>query len=86
MNYISIKSKTMNIEDLISRIEEEFDDLKPGLLKPEIEFQKVIDFNSVNALILIALVDAEYDVTINAKDLKPNLKVQELYEIIKSRM
>ncbi len=76
----------MKIEDIIQRIEEEFDDLEPGMLKAETEFQEVIDFNSVNALILIALVDAEYEVTLTANDLKPALTVGNLFEIIKSRI
>ncbi|MBT3208306.1 MAG: acyl carrier protein [Bacteroidetes bacterium] len=76
----------MSIEEFIEQLEEEFDDLEPGVLKPESEFRKNFEWNSINALIFIALVDSEYDVTINAEDLNSSKTIQDLFEIIKSRV
>jgi acyl carrier protein len=76
----------MTIEDFIARIEEEFDDLEPGMLKPESNFREVFEWNSINALILIALVKTEYDVAINAEDITKSKTVNDLYHIVQERV
>jgi acyl carrier protein len=76
----------MTIESFITRIEEDFDDLEPGVLKPESNFREVFEWNSINALMLIALVKTEYDVTINANDIAKSKTVNDLYNIILERV
>jgi acyl carrier protein len=75
----------MNIEDFIKKIEGEFDDLKPGTLKPDSRFREVFEWNSINALILIAMVKTEYDVTITADDLVKSKTINEIFSIVESR-
>jgi acyl carrier protein len=72
----------MKIEEFISALENEFEDLKPGVLQPESEFRKHFDWNSINALMFIALVDTEYDVTMTADDLRSSVTIQDLFNII----
>lgn len=74
------------IEDFIKHIETEFDDLEPGKLKPESNFREVFEWNSINALILIALIKTEYNVSINAEDIQKSKTVNDIFEIVKSRM
>lgn len=76
----------MNIEEFIKNVEAEFDDLEPGKLKPESIFRESFEWNSINALILIAMVKTEYDVTINADDLVKSKTVQDIYNIVASRV
>ena len=76
----------MTIEDFITRIEEEFDDLEPGALKPESNFREVFEWNTINALILIALVKTNYDVVINAEDITKSKSVNDLYKIVAARI
>lgn len=76
----------MKIDDFITRIEEEFDDLTPGTLKPESIFREVFEWNSINALILIAMVKTEYDVAINAEDIANSKTVEDIFKIIESRV
>ncbi len=76
----------MTIQDFIARIEEEFDDIQPGTLKPESVFREVFEWNSINALILIAMVKTEYDVTVNAEDIANSKTVEDIYRIISSRV
>ena len=75
----------MNIADFISKIEAEYEDLKPGTLKPGSLFREAFEWNSINALILIAMVKVEYNVTINAEDIATSKTVEDLYKIIKNR-
>jgi acyl carrier protein len=75
----------MNIEEFIKQIESEFDEIKPGVLKPESKFREVFEWNSINALILIAMVKTEYDVTLTADDLVKAKTVKDIYGIIEAR-
>ncbi|HKK10324.1 MAG TPA: acyl carrier protein [Bacteroidales bacterium] len=69
----------MSIEKFIDLVEEEFEELEKGTLKPDSNFREYFEWNSVNALIIIALVDSEYDVSINAEDIQNSESVQDLY-------
>ena len=74
------------IENFIKNIEAEFEDLEPGKLKPESNFREAFEWNSINALILIALIKTEYNVSINAEDIQKSKTVNDIFEIVKSRM
>lgn len=76
----------MNINEFIKKIEEEFSELEPGKLEPASSFREMFEWNSMNALILIALVSTEYDVTLNAEDLIKSVTVTDIYKIIDSRV
>ncbi|MGE5424454.1 MAG: acyl carrier protein [Syntrophothermus sp.] len=76
----------MNIEEFIGHIEAEYEDIKPGTLKPESNYREVFEWSSINALILIALVKTEYDVTMNAQDIAGSKTIEDLYRIIESRV
>jgi acyl carrier protein len=74
------------ISEFIQKIEAEFEDLEPGKLQPESNFRDAFEWNSINALILIALIKTEYNVSINAEDIQKSKTVNDIYEIVKSRM
>lgn len=75
----------IGIQDFIKKIESEFEDLVPGKLMPDSNFRDFFDWSSVNALIIIAMVNVEYDVTINAADLKNSVTVKDIYSLIENR-
>ncbi|MGD0711087.1 MAG: phosphopantetheine-binding protein [Bacteroidales bacterium] len=75
----------MNISDFIKNIEKEFEDLEPGKLKPESNFRDTFEWNSVNALILIALINTEYNVVITADDLRSSKTINDIFKIIQKR-
>lgn len=76
----------MNIEEFIKNIEAEFEELEPGKLKPSSNFREMFDWNSVNALILIAMVSTEYDVTLNAQDIRSSNTIEDIYKIVESKI
>jgi acyl carrier protein len=76
----------MSIEEFILKIEAEFTDLKPGLLKPETKYREVFEWNSVNALILIAMVSTEYDVVLNADDIRSSVTIRDIYKVVENRV
>jgi len=72
----------MNIEDFIKNIENEFDDMTPGKLKPESIYREMFDWNSVNALTMIAMVDCEYDVRLGVDDFLNSKTIQDLFNVV----
>lgn len=74
------------IEEFIKHIEAEFEDLEPGTLKPESNFRDAFEWNSINALILIALIKTEYNVSINAEDIQKSKTVNDIFKIVKDKM
>jgi acyl carrier protein len=75
----------LNIHEFIGKIENEFEDLKKGALKPESIFRNAFEWSSINALIFIAMVSTEYDVAITAEDLQASKTIEDIFNIIKSR-
>ena len=75
----------IGIDKFIKLVEDEFDDLEPGIMKPESKFKEVMEWNSINALIFVALVKTEFDVDVNADDLIKSQTVQDLYNLVAER-
>ncbi len=75
----------MNIQLLIDQIENEFVEVQPGTIKPESSFRELEGWSSMHALILIALIDNEYDILLTGEQLKNAQSVQDLFEIIQSK-
>ncbi len=75
----------MTVEEFILKIEGEFPDMEPGKLKPDSIFREVMNWNSINALILIALVDTEYDVILTGDDLRASATINDIFNLVQSR-
>ena len=73
------------IDEFIKTLETEFDELEPGTLQSETKFTDLDEWSSMHSLIIIALIDTEYNVTITGEDLMGIKKVEELYNIVKAR-
>lgn len=72
----------MKINELIEKLDNEFDEVEKGSLNPETTFREMDWWSSMHALIIIALVDVEYNVQVSGNDLKSILTVRDLYDII----
>lgn len=75
----------MEIAELIKHIASEFEFTDPSKLTPETSFRGLKEWSSMHALIIIALVNSEYDVIITGNDLMKISTVQDLFDIIVSR-
>lgn len=75
-----------SIGDFIRKIEDEFDDIESGSLKPDTNFREDFEWSSVNALILFSLINIEYDVIMTAEDLQGANTIQDLYNIVKNKI
>jgi acyl carrier protein len=75
----------MSIEKFIDQIEHEIDGLQPGILKPDTNFRSIEEWSSMHSLIVIALIDVEYDVTISGEDLLNSKTINDLFNLVKSK-
>lgn len=75
----------MEINELIEKLVSEFELENKDALTPNTSFREMKEWSSMHALLIIALVDSEYDVTITGNDLVGLNTVQDLFDIIQSR-
>lgn len=76
----------MNITEFIKKVEEEFEDLKTGSLKPDVDLRKHFTWDSINALIFLAHVNVEYDVELTAQELIQAVTVRDLYNMVEIKV
>ena len=76
----------MNIDDFIRKIEEEFEDLQPNVLSSSDVLKEKFTWDSINALIFLAHVNVEYDVELSAEELMKSETVQDLYDLVYSKV
>jgi acyl carrier protein len=76
----------MTIEEFINKIESEIEEFPPGTLKPDTNPRELEQWSSMHALILIALIDSEYNVTISGEELIKCLTVNDLYNLVQSKL
>ncbi len=75
----------VDIHEFITNVEEEFEDIPKGSLKPESNIRDHFTWDSINALIFIAHVNVNYNVEITAEELVKSGTVSDLYDIVRSK-
>jgi len=75
----------MDIKEFTQKLEAELEGIEPGTLKPETNYRELKNWSSMYALIVIAFVDLNFDITLNAQDLRNTLTVQNLYDLVQSK-
>lgn len=75
----------MNIQEFISIVEEEFDEVEKGTLEASTSFRQMEGWSSMHALILIALVDNHFDVLLTGEELRGIDTIQDLYDLLASK-
>jgi acyl carrier protein len=76
----------MEIKEFIENFASQFDDTPIEEFKGETLFRDLDEWSSLIALSIIAMVDEEYDVTLKGDDMKAANTIEELYEIVKSKL
>jgi len=76
----------MKITEFINALEKEFDEVDSGTLKPDTNFRDLDEWSSMHALIIIALIDTDFNVSISGEDLSNIETVSQLFDIVIERM
>lgn len=76
----------LNIDNFIEKLREEFDDIDPKAILADSTIKDIPDWSSMHALIIIALIDTEYDIMISGDDLRSSETVRDVYNIIEKKL
>lgn len=75
----------ITVEDFTNQLATEFEDVEPNTVFPDTHYRDIKNWSSMYALIIIAFVDANFDVQLNAENLKNTQSVRDLYEVVKEK-
>ena len=75
----------MQSEDFIQKFAACFHQTEPASIQAETKFRELEEWGSMLALIVIAMIDGNFDKTITAEDLKSTNTVAELFEVVKKK-
>ncbi len=76
----------MELNDFIEKFAEQFDETDASEFKADTEFKALDEWSSLSALSIIAMIDEEYDVTIKGDDVKNAETIEDLFNVVKSRV
>lgn len=79
-------SFVMNLEQFIENFADLFDETDPDTINATTQFKDVEEWSSLLALSVIAMIDEEYDVEFRGDDIRGSNTVEDLYNIVKSRV
>jgi acyl carrier protein len=69
-------------EEFKDQLIAEFEDVDASIISPDTNYREIKNWSSMHALIIIAFIDANFDVQINANDLKGSNTIKDLYDIV----
>ena len=75
----------MLLNEVIEKLESEFEDFPKGSLKPDTDYRSIKGWSSMHALIIIAFVDINFNLTLNGTDLKSTKTVKDLYDLVQQK-
>ncbi|MEQ2911982.1 acyl carrier protein [Butyricimonas faecihominis] len=76
----------MEVNDFIQNFADQFDDLDSNVLIPETNFRELDEWSSMVALSVLAMIDDEYDVQLKAEEMRATTTVQQLFDLVLSKL
>ncbi len=74
------------MEKFIKLFAEQFDEIDASLLKPETRFRELDGWSSLVALLVITMVDEEYRVVLPPEEMRQTQTIQELFDLVSSKL
>ena len=76
----------MDMKKFIANFADQFDDTEASVLTPETIFRELDEWSSMIALSVMAMIDEEYDVQIKADEMRNAQTIQQLYDVVSSKL
>ena len=76
----------MNLDQFIQNFADLFDETDPDTIKATTRFKDLEEWSSLVALSVIAMIDEEYDVEFWGDDIRTSNTVEDLFDIVESRV
>lgn len=74
------------LDDFVQLFAEQFEDTEINLFAPNTEFRSLDEWSSLISLSIIAMVDDEFDVALKGVDIKNANTIEDLYNIVISKL
>lgn len=76
----------MEIKDFIQNFADQFDEVDVETLNGETEFRMLDEWSSMMGLAIMAMVDDEYNVQLKADEMRKAETIQELFDLVNSKL
>ena len=76
----------MEIKEFIQNFADQFDEIDVNTLSPETNFRELEEWSSMVALSVLAMIDDEYDVQLKADEMRQTTLIQELFDLVPSKL
>ena len=76
----------MNLNQFIEYFSDLFDETDPNIISATTRFKDLEEWSSLLALSVIAMIDEEYDVEFRGDDIRNSNTIEDLYNIVSSRI
>ena len=78
--------RKVEVNDFIQNLADQFDELDSNVLIPETNFRELDEWSSMVALSVLAMIDDEYDVQLKAEEMRATTTVQQLFDLVLSKL
>lgn len=75
----------MNIEEFISKFAFAIE-VEPASIAPETEYKQLPQWDSLNALSIIAMADADYGVTLSGQAINDSRTIADLWSVVAGKV
>ena len=76
----------MDLKDFIENFANQFEDTDTSMFNAETKFRELDEWSSLLALSILAMVDEEYDVQLKGEEMRATNTIQELYDLVASKL
>ena len=76
----------MEIKDFIQNFADQFEDIDINKISPETSFRDLDEWSSLIALIVLAMIDEEYDIQLKGEEMRNAKTVQQLFDLVQSKL
>jgi acyl carrier protein len=75
----------MEIKEFIAKLDEVLADTDLSTITPETKLEDIDEWSSLSALGLMTMVDMEYDVDLDADDIRNAVTIQDIFNVIQEK-
>lgn len=75
----------MELNEFIAHFAEQFENTEKSVFHADTRFRELEEWSSVMALSVMAMIDDEYGIALNGKEMRQADTIQDLFEIVKNK-
>ena len=76
----------MVLNDFIANFADQFENTEVSEFNAETKFRELDEWSSLLALSILAMVDEEYDVQLKGEEMRATNTIQELFDLVASKL